>query len=504
MRLVELQRRFGGALHGGDVEVKDARRDSRVVQPGDLFAAVPGATVDGARFAPQALEKGAAAVLTERRLELDAPQWVVESARATLGPAAHALHGDPTEELAVVGVTGTNGKTTTTYLIDEALRTLGASSALLGTVAARAGKASSPASFTTPEADDLARFAACAVDAGATHLVMEVSSHGLDQERVGGVRFEVAAFTNLSQDHLDYHGTMEAYGEAKARLFLAHAPAACVFHVDDAFGAALADRAEAAGRRVLRVGRGEAADVRASAVRFDAAGIEAEVATPRGALTLRSRLVGAHNLENLLVALGVLLALQQRPGHETELAEIAAALGAVTGAPGRLERVADPRGVSVLVDYAHTPDALARALDALRPLTTGRLIALFGCGGDRDAAKRPKMGRAAGERADWVVVTSDNPRTEDPAAIVEAILPGVEASGQPRREALGGARGYVVEVDRRAAIRQALAAAEAGDTVLIAGKGHEDYQILGTTKHPFDDRVEAAAAIAALTDGEGA
>lgn len=496
MRLSELQSVVGGSLVGDDVDVRDVHRDSRRVGEGDLFAAIVGANVDATRFVPDVRARGAAAVLAERPTEL--PTLVVPSVRSALGPVAHALAGDPTAKLAVVGVTGTNGKTTTTFLIDAALAALGHRPALLGTVASRAGAVATASSFTTPEADDLARFAKAAVDEGASHLVMEASSHALAQERTAGTRFSVGAFTNLTQDHLDFHGTMEAYGEAKAKLFLTHRPTRSVIHVGDLFGAALATRLADAGLAVVTVGDVARADVRVIAARFDARGIEATLATPDGELTLTSGLVGRHNLENLLVALGCLVALG------VPALDAARALGSAKGAPGRLERVSDPRGVTVLVDYAHTPDALANALAALRPITEGRLIVVFGCGGDRDAGKRPLMGRAAAEGADLVVVTSDNPRTEDPAAIVAAIVPGVREGGKLERTQLEGDDGFVVEVDRERAIGLALRAARAGDTVLLAGKGHEDYQIVGTTKRHFDDREVAAHAIATIVAaGEG-
>lgn len=494
MRLSELQSVVGGSLVGDDVDVRDVHRDSRRVGEGDLFAAIVGANVDATRFVPDVRARGAAAVLAERPTEL--PTLVVPSVRSALGPVAHALAGDPTAKLAVVGVTGTNGKTTTTFLIDEALAALGHRPALLGTVASRAGAVATASSFTTPEADDLARFAKAAVDEGASHLVMEASSHALAQERTAGTRFSVGAFTNLTQDHLDFHGTMEAYGEAKAKLFLTHRPTRSVIHVGDLFGAALATRLADAGLAVVTVGDVARADVRVIAARFDARGIEATLATPDGELTLTSGLVGRHNLENLLVALGCLVALG------VPALDAARALGSAKGAPGRLERVSDPRGVTVLVDYAHTPDALANALAALRPITEGRLIVVFGCGGDRDAGKRPLMGRAAAEGADLVVVTSDNPRTEDPAAIVAAIVPGVREGGKLERTQLEGDDGFVVEVDRERAIGLALRAARTGDTVLLAGKGHEDYQIVGTTKRHFDDREVAADAIATIVATE--
>lgn len=475
-----------------DADVRGVQHDSRAATEGDLFVAIEGASFDGTRFAPAAVEKGAVAVLASRPLELEVPQLVVADVRRAMAFAAHAVYGQPTAHLDLIGITGTNGKTTTSYLVDGMLRALGRSPWMLGTVEIRAGEERRPAAYTTPEADDLARFAREAVDGGASHLVMEVSSHGLAQERARGARFAVAAFTNLSRDHLDFHGTMAAYFEAKASLFTEHGPKAAVIHVDDPAGARLAARIPGA----LTVGRSEDARLRIVSSAMERTGIRAELTYEGQPLTLQSALVGGHNLENLTVALGCGIALGIDP------AAACAALGDAPAAPGRLEPVADPRGVAVLVDYAHTPDALRNALAAIRPITEGRLIVVFGCGGDRDPGKRPQMGRAAAEGADLVVVTSDNPRTEDPAAIVDAIVPGVEATGLSRASADSDA-GFLVEVDRAVAIHLAIAGARPGDTVLIAGKGHEDYQIIGTTKRPFDDREVARDAIASAT-GEGA
>jgi len=476
----------------GDVSVAGVQHDSRRTAPGDLFVAIEGASFDGTRFAPAALEAGAVAVLAARPLGLPVPQLVAEDVRRAMAFAAHAVYGHPTRELDLVGITGTNGKTTTSYLVDGMLRALARSPWMLGTVEIRAGEERRPAAFTTPEADDLARFAREAADGGASHLVMEVSSHGLAQDRARGARFAVAAFTNLSRDHLDFHGTMDAYFEAKASLFTEHAPEASVIHVDGAPGARLAERIPDA----ITVGHGEDARLRVLGSTLGRGGMRAELSWEGQRLTLASALVGAHNLENLTVALGCGIALGVDP------AEAAKALGQAPAAPGRLEPVADPRGVTVLVDYAHTPDALANALKAVRPITEGRLIVVFGCGGDRDPGKRPQMGRVAAEGADLVVVTSDNPRTEDPGAIVEAVVPGIEATGLGRAAGADADRGFLVEVDRERAIGLAVAGAREGDTLLIAGKGHEDYQIVGTTKRAFDDRAVARAAIAGL--GEGA
>jgi UDP-N-acetylmuramoyl-L-alanyl-D-glutamate--2,6-diaminopimelate ligase len=493
LTLQSLVERGIGARVVGDasVRISGVQHDSRQVGAGDLFVAIPGAKLDGAAFVKSAIERGAAAIASEQPLEAPVPVVEVASARRALSLAAHAVYGEPTRAVRTIGITGTNGKTTTTWIVDEALTSLGRKPALVGTVETRGLGHREASAFTTPEGDDLARFARRMVDGGATDLVMEVSSHALTLFRAEGITFEVAAFTNLTQDHLDFHGTMEAYLEAKARLFFDLAPASAVINVDDAAGVALAKRIDRAVTRLFTVSRTSTrADVYAKSYTLGREGVVAPIVCPRGALTIESRMVGAHNLDNLLLAAGCLCALG------LDVRDIERALGRVVGAPGRLERVEDPRDVATFVDYAHSPDALAKALDALRPITPGRLIVVFGCGGDRDRGKRPIMGAAAGERADLVVVTSDNPRTEDPASIVDAIVPGV-AKSLTRVDTIAGVdRGYTVEVDRRAAIGLALSAATAGDTVLIAGKGHEDYQILGTTKIHFDDREEARNAIA--------
>jgi UDP-N-acetylmuramoyl-L-alanyl-D-glutamate--2,6-diaminopimelate ligase len=499
--LGELAHDVGGTLHGdATVVVSSVHHDSRVVDAGALFVAVPGGTVDGARFAEGAVGRGAVAVVAERRLDLDVPQLVVDDARRALALVSELVYRRPTRELAVVGITGTNGKTTTAYMVEGALTKLGAAPAMMGTVAWRGPGFSEPAIHTTPEADDAARFARRAVDTGATHLVMEVSSHALAMHRVDGVTFEVAAFTNLTQDHLDYHGDFHAYGEAKARLFVELAPRAAVVNIDDDFGARLATRLRGS-RVLLRCSTHAAAtaELRVTRRAIDRHGIRATVSTPEGEVALESPLVGAHNLENLLVALGIGMALGHPPG------DVSQALKTAAGAPGRLERVDDPRDVAVFVDYAHTPDALTRALAALRPTTPGRLLVVFGCGGDRDRGKRPLMGAAAARGADLCIVTSDNPRTEDPRAIIDAIVPGVAGGGKAEVgvDALPKApSGWVAVVDRALAIATAVQAARAGDTLLIAGKGHEDYQIVGTEKRGFDDRVVAREAIAAV-GGEG-
>ncbi len=491
LRLDELARDLPmGADIVGDASVRvlGVRQDSRAVEPGELFVARRGAKVDGARFVRDALERGAAAVMGTRASlppeGLRVPVVLVDDPAAALGFAASAVYGHPSFSLEVVGITGTNGKTTTAHLVRAAIDgALGRPSCgVLGTLGHGFGDWRATSEHTTPEADEVARSMAEMLSRGATHVAMEVSSHALAKARVRAVHFRVAALTNLTQDHLDFHGSMDAYAEAKARLFTELGSGAAVLNVDDAFGRELVSRAKAPSVRVSA--RTDAAvstaEIAPRHVRLDASGTEATVRTPAGDVRITSRLVGAHNLENLLLALGVAHAL------DLDLGRAAAALSRAQAPPGRFERCdGEDDDVTVLVDYAHTPDALVRALEAVRAVTAGRVWCVFGCGGDRDPTKRAPMGEAVARRADVTVVTSDNPRTEDPRDIAAAVVAGVR---EARVEA-------VVELDRRKAIDFAVRSAARGDAVLIAGKGHEDYQISGTKKHPFDDRIEARRAL---------
>ncbi len=470
----------------GSVRVRGVRQDSRRVEPGELFVARNGAKTSGAAHALEAARKGALALMLERgepAVATRLPLLEVGDVKLALALAAEAVYGNPSRRIDVVGVTGTNGKTTVTYLIEQGLRAAGARPARLGTLGFEMGGQSFGETLTTPEADDIAR---CLLEVQAragSHLVMEVSSIAVAQERVSGLHFEVAAFTNLTQDHLDFHGTMAAYAAAKAELFTRLCPARSVIHVGDAFGRELAGRGL---RGLLTVGRTDA-DVWVEEGELSARGIRARVVTPKGNCELVSPLVGEHNLENLLTALGVLLSL----GHSPETA--AAALSGAPQVPGRLERCDGPDDdILVAVDYAHTPDALERVLAAVRALGGGKLICVFGCGGDRDPGKRAPMGEAAGRGADHAIVTSDNPRTEAPQAIIDAIVPGLRAASAS----------FEIEPERSRAIAHAVAMAQPGDVVLLAGKGHEDYQIIGAEKRHFDDREEARRALAIRRGGE--
>lgn len=499
MTLEELQSAgIGGQITGlGTQLVTGVQHDSRRVDQGDLFVAISGETHDGTEFVDDALARGAAAVMAERLVHRDVPQLIVPDARLSLGLAAELVYGSPSSALHTVGITGTNGKTTTAYLLKHAIEAVSGKAALIGTTGLLGPHSEQPSSHTTPEGDDISRFARDALSRGATHLVIEASSHGLALNRVDALDFEVAAFTNLSRDHLDFHQSMERYGEAKARLFTELAPEHAVIHVDDSFGARLAERV---GAPVIRCSRRPGSDAEILALTWSAtrSGIHAEIATPSGMVEARSPMLGEHNLENLLVALGCAYALG------LDLQRVAVAWWSASGSPGRLERIAHPGDVAVLVDYAHTPEALRRVLQTMRSLTPNRLIVLFGAGGDRDRGKRPEMGRVAAQAADLCVLTSDNPRSEDPRRIVEEVERGARQAGAGRidpSELAGAGRGYCILIDRKEAIETAIRAAGAGDTVLLAGKGHEHYQIVGAERMHFDDREEARAAIAALYGG---
>jgi UDP-N-acetylmuramoyl-L-alanyl-D-glutamate--2,6-diaminopimelate ligase len=463
--------------------------DSRTVEPGQLFVAVPGTRQDGRRFVGDALARGAAAVVVEgdAPAERTAASIVVPSSREALARLADAYYGHPSRALTVVGITGTNGKTTTSYLVEALLRARGATAGVVGTIAYRVGDETLPAGQTTPEAVDLHALLARMVERGIGGVAMEVSSHALAQGRVDGVEFDVAVFTNLTQDHLDFHGTLDAYRQAKARLFALLGAGrkrgrTAVVNVDDPAGPSMAAGLDVP---VIGFGLGRHAALRPRTWTSGTDGIRMSVDTPQGAMELVSPLVGEHNVMNLLGAIGVGLALR------LDLPVIARALGGVTAVAGRFERVEAGQPFLVVVDYAHTPDALDRVLTtARRLLGAGRLGVVFGCGGDRDRGKRPRMGAIASRLADRVWVTSDNPRSEPPDAIIAEVLAGIADAER------AGDR-VTAMADRRAAIRAAIGWAGPGDVVVIAGKGHETYQILGTQVVPFDDRLEARAALEA-------
>jgi len=445
-----------------------AYRSDRV-RAGDVFFCVPGYAFDGHDYAADAVARGAAAVVVKRSLDgLGVPQVVVDDPRAALAIASARFFGTPTERLEVVGVTGTNGKTTTCYLIEAIARASGRATGLIGTVETRVNGEREPAGRTTPESRDLQELFSRMLAGGVSTVAMEVSSHAIDLHRVDGVHFAVAAFTNLSQDHLDYHRTMDEYYAVKARLFTELPCDHRVVCIDDDAGLQLAELC----RADLTVGRSEHAAIRAENVVLAASGSTFTLVTPIGSTRAELPLAGDFNVANALVAAGCAIALG------VGVDEIAAGLAAAPQVPGRLERIEEGQGFSVLVDYAHTPDGLAKAIAAVRAVTSGRVITVFGCGGDRDPEKRPLMGRAAGEFSDVVVVTSDNPRSEDPVGIILQVQDGLRCAPAEVH----------IEVDRRRAITLALSMACRGDAVLIAGKGHEDYQIFADRTIHFDDR----------------
>ena len=471
MKLRELSAALSPTEIVGDdsVEITDLAYAAGGVRPGALFFCIPGSRADGHDFAPAALEHGAAALVVERKLPLDVPQVVTEDARAAMPTAASTFFGHPTRELEVGAVTGTTGKTTTAYLLYSILEAAGHRPGLMGTVESRIGGEPKPAVRTTPEAIDLQRAFRAMLDAGDRSCALEATSHGSELGRLAGIRFAALAFTNLSEEHLDFHGTMERYFAAKRRLFVGPEPPPAAVNVGDAYGRELAEELRALGRApVLTFGLTDDAEIRPDGLdggRFRAGGIE-----------LETRLRGRFNVENVLgaVALALLLDLPDEA--------IAEGVARVDGVPGRFETVEEGQPFTVVVDYSHKPGALENVLRTARELATGRVICVFGCGGDRDRGKRPLMGRIAADLADLAIVTSDNPRSEDPAAIIEEVV-----AGAPDR--------LEVEPDRGAAIARAVEAAEPGDVVVIAGKGHEQGQDVAGVVTPFDDREVARDAL---------
>lgn len=461
--------------------------DSRTVRAGSLFVAVKGEQVDGHRYVAGAVAAGASALMQQEPLSgVDLPALRVADSRKALGLLGSRFYGDPSAQLRMIGITGTNGKTTTTYVCKSLLEAIGRRVGLIGTVAYQIGAETIPSSHTTPGALELQQLLRKMVDGGCTTAVMEVSSHALVQERTSGCEYDVAVFSNLTQDHLDFHKTMEAYFQAKLRLFTGLTGTAkpkkrAIINIDDPSGSRIAALCPAP---VWTYGIKGKADLRAEDVRLTLGGTTFTAATPDGSFPVESHLVGEHNVYNLLAAIGVAL-------HEGATSEqVREGVTHVTNVPGRFERVLAGQAFTVVVDYAHTEDALVRLLTAAQALKAGRIITVFGCGGDRDRGKRPKMGRAAVQYSDVVVLTSDNPRTENPLSILEEVEAGVTDALRQRPQVQ-----YRKIADRREAIGAAVREARPGDMVLIAGKGHEDYQIIGRTKHHFDDREVARDAI---------
>ncbi len=484
MRLDDLAAAAEALRTTGDsgVEISALAYDSRRVEPGTLFFCVVGERADGHEFAAAAVERGAAALVVERELKLGVPEVVVADARAAMAPLAARFWEEPTRELRVTGITGTNGKTTTAFLLHEVLEAAAIQSGLLGTVKQVVGAVEEEVERTTPEAIDLQETFRRMLEGGDRACVMEVSSHALSLHRVDAVRFELALFTNLTQDHLDFHADMEDYFRSKRRLFAELGPEAAVVNVDDPYGRRLAGEIDC----LTFSAEGGEADFSARDVSFDASGSTFVVAGPEEDTEVHTLMPGHFNVANALGAFAAAIALEVSPR------QAAAGLARARRVPGRFEPVDEGQGFAVLVDYAHTPDSLDNVLGAARRLTQGRVISVFGAGGDRDRDKRPKMGRAGADGSDLAIVTSDNPRSEDPEAIIAEVLAGA-----------GDRAGVEAEPDRRAAIALAIARAAPGDTVVIAGKGHEQGQEFEDgRKVPFDDREVAREELMRL--GEGA
>jgi UDP-N-acetylmuramoyl-L-alanyl-D-glutamate--2,6-diaminopimelate ligase len=465
-------RRVAGDL---DTEVLGIAYDSRRVSVGDLFVAIRGEKLDGNRFIPRAIAKGAAGVVSALDPVQSVPMpWIqVQDERAAMAIIAANFYAHPTKDLHLVGVTGTNGKTTTTYIVESILKAAGEPTAVFGTIEYRGPGFDFVAERTTPEAPDLEKLFRQVVDAGWRHAVMEVSSHAIEMKRVVALEFEIAIFTNLSRDHLDFHGDMESYFRAKRKLFEGLSgtkPRVMVLNADDSRYTNLRSIDPS---RVISYGMQVAADICPLRNQFGWEATDATFKTPIGELEVRTSLMGKTNLFNIGAAIGAAVAL------DVPANAIVDGIQNLLCVPGRFEPVAAGQRFRVIVDYAHTDDALEKVLKTAREITSGRLIVVFGCGGERDRTKRPLMGQAAARDSDYAIVTSDNPRNEDPMAIIKEIEEGMKGAN------------YRIQADRREAIRIALAEAKEGDTVLIAGKGHETYQTIGTTAHPFDDRVVA-------------
>ena len=454
------------------VEVTGVQYDSRAVEPGMVFVAIHGAQADGNSFIPQALDRGAVAIISENSPS-ESPAWIeVASDRGALASLAAGFYNRPTTRMKLVGITGTNGKTTTAYLVESILGSMAVPTAMLGTIDYRFSGYQVKAERTTSEAPDLERLFSLAVEQGCRCAVMEVSSHAIAMRRVDELDFDVVAFTNLSSEHLDFHHGMREYFEAKQRLFTGLSgspPESAILNRDDPY---FEELARSGNSRILSFGVGANADIHPIDCDFGDSGIEMDLETPSGKISLKSTLQGRPNLYNIAAAVGIALAM------DCPLDSIAHGVGALDGVPGRFENIDRGQDFRVIVDYAHTDDALAQVLDAVREITTGRVIVVFGAGGDRDRSKRFRMGEVAGKGSDMAVVTSDNPRNEDPLEIIAMITDGLKcAQGE-----------YESVPDRRQAIARAIEAAAPGDTVVVAGKGHETVQVIGDRALRFDDR----------------
>lgn len=500
MKLSSLLRNADSQI-SSDPDISSIHYRSDRVKPGGLFVAIPGFKADGHDFIEHALENGAAAVVVQRPVEEDTVIIQVKDTRRALSEISARFYNHPSEALSIVGITGTNGKTTTAYLVENMLAAAGLKAGLIGTIDYRFAGKSFDNPVTTPESSDLQAILSRMRDAAVTHVVMEASSHAIELHRIEHLTLKVGIFTNLSQDHLDFHHDMETYFSCKKKLFTENLVRGmrgnhrtAVINCNSERGLALFHALEAMDPKpdIITVGDSEKCRIHARDAQFDLNGIRAEVSTPSGEFELTSKLVGHYNLENVLCAAGAGIALG------LPLAVIKKSMAHFPGVPGRLEPVQDKTGRFVFVDYAHTPDALENVLSTLKSMTPGRLISVFGCGGDRDKTKRPKMGEVAGRFSDLVMVTSDNPRTEDPMTIIGQIRNGIEKAGLPAdSETRRPYEGYLVEPDRKRAIQAGILSAGPGDTVLIAGKGHETYQVIGEERISFDDRIVAQQVIEA-------
>ncbi|HRV73593.1 MAG TPA: UDP-N-acetylmuramoyl-L-alanyl-D-glutamate--2,6-diaminopimelate ligase [Eubacteriales bacterium] len=468
MLFSDIAAQIEGEQTGGDAEILSVEYDSRRVKPGSLFCCLVGLVSDGHRFAEKAVQSGAVALIVQQRLPLDVPQLVCRDSRKAAALAAAAFYKHPEREMTMLAVTGTNGKTSTTYMVKSVAEHAGLTGGLVGTIHNAVGNTVFETGRTTPESVDLYALLRRMRDSGATLVVMEVSSHALVQERVAGIRFKAGLFTNLTQDHLDYHKTFDNYLEAKKRLFGVSDLA--IINMDDPYAERMAAGLTCP---VQSMSLYQNADFRADEIVIRPEGASFTLYTPKGSARISLHISGLFSVYNAMSAAALCMA------AGLELPDIAAGLCRLSGVSGRLERVnTGSHPFSVYVDYAHTPDALMNVLKTCEGFRTNRIISVFGCGGDRDRTKRPIMGRIGGEHSDFVVVTSDNPRTEDPQSIVDEIEPGVKATGTP----------YVCITDRRQGIAYALEHAESGDIIVVAGKGHEDYQEINGVHTHFDDR----------------
>ncbi|MFD2672318.1 UDP-N-acetylmuramoyl-L-alanyl-D-glutamate--2,6-diaminopimelate ligase [Marinicrinis sediminis] len=477
--------------HQAEIEISGIQTDSRKVQAGDLFICLVGYQTDGHLYAEQAIQAGAVALLTERELEVEVPQLIVSDSRFAMARVANHFYQYPSQKLKLIGVTGTNGKTTITYLLDQILSDQQKQTGIMGTIQMKIGNETVEAKNTTQEALELQQNLKRMLDAGCEYGVMEVSSHALELGRVKGCHFKTAIFTNLTQDHLDFHETMEQYRAAKSLLFsrLGNAYATTAseqqFAVLNADDPASRDFAKVTAAQVLTYGIDQPADVRATQIRMTQEGTTFSLESFAGNRTFTLKLMGKFSVYNALAAITAALA------EGIDLDAIHRSLQSIAGVNGRFEAVQEGQDFLVIVDYAHTPDSLENVLKTIQELAEGRIITVFGCGGDRDRGKRPIMGEMAGTYSDYVWITSDNPRTEDPGRILTDIEPGVQKAGLSRQQ-------YEIEPDRKQAIEKAIHMATAGDVILIAGKGHETYQEIHGVRHDFDDRLVAKEAIRRL------